>query len=198
PAWQLLRQVAARPNKDWLPKIAALPEAADTTEELAALDALQRHSQAVAGLPHPLQTRLRDSGVTGLAAATQAYALLRVRDNTVLSEICRRTQNLAEKGAFVVEAAAASLLLDALGKLAARGEAARQRRRTKEAAPSIECWRATATAAAPAFAAAGVNLRLIDLASGLSGLARLRCPEVLPELQQHTLRCLASRGSATG
>eukprot|EP00434_Breviolum_minutum_P034449 symbB.v1.2.030492.t1/scaffold3435.1/size56750/2 len=201
PAAQLLRHAAAAPGKRelWRRALAALPEASgESMQELAAIDALRRHlhgGDRDAPLSPILLERLRSADAVPLVHAAKAYATLRVRDQPVLLALQRRSSELAVS--WQLKGRALAELTDHLGKLASRGDAAGRRARGAQVeAWKVLAWKSLAHQLGDLFVANGRFMRLIDLAVGLGGLARLgTSAEVLQPLQEHVLAALQGRVS---
>ncbi|CAL1135876.1 unnamed protein product [Cladocopium goreaui] len=211
----------------WRRALAALPaQATGETVELAAADACHRsmglgaaeafarksrpeQKGTVVGpyvrvtgpketpLPTMLKEQLQSADAVRLVHAVKAYAMLRVRDRAVLETLQRRSSELATswqlKGRPLAE------LADHLGKLASRGEAFGQRLKSgrEHRHGGGLAWKTLAQQLGERLVGSGHQLRLIDLAVGLGGLARLgtAAEVVLPPLQQHVLAALRGKES---
>ncbi|CAJ1399606.1 unnamed protein product [Effrenium voratum] len=199
PAAELLRACAKAPQRRelWRRQLAALPPPAPdaSVQELAAADALRRylHRESRTAVPAPLLAELERGGAVRLAHFAKAYAALRVRDPPVLQALQRRSAEL--QLSWNIQGRSLAELLDSLGKLAGHGEAGGSRREPQgreEREAWIDLgWRGLSQHVRTHFLQSASQMRLIDLAVGLGGLARLEAsPEVLTGVQHVVITAL--------
>ncbi|CAJ1329885.1 unnamed protein product [Effrenium voratum] len=166
-----------------------------SVQELAAADALRRylHRESRTAVPAPLLAELERGGAVRLAHFAKAYAALRVRDPPVLQALQRRSAEL--QLSWNIQGRSLAELLDSLGKLAGHGEAGGSRREPQgreEREAWIDLgWRGLSQHVRTHFLQSASQMRLIDLAVGLGGLARLEAsPEVLTGVQHVVITAL--------
>jgi len=164
--------------------------------ERARVDVSQEHS---APTPEMLVTRIASANDSSLASVAKAYASMRMRDEGIMKALTDRVAVLALRDNECLGAQPMAVLIDSLGKLAAKGQGGAEiiaGRVTGDAGtvlpgalPSEETWLRVvagcgelASQLEERLTARTGELQAIDIAMALGGLARLgsRCTVFLP------------------